>query len=153
MNPVSTFYDGQEVFELQPKGLGVASLNLLNILSEQRRSIDSISAERSHRQIHLAFGIALSKRISSELIVDKMVPDTPSFDAVNLYILARDCLACSFIGSLFYEFGTDIQTEESGTMLQSGGNAFSLVYGNLHALAPAKLTLQTVLRALAQENE
>ncbi|MFK8034447.1 MAG: gamma-glutamyltransferase [Hyphomicrobiales bacterium] len=180
LDPVSTPYGGQEIFELPPNGQGITALIILNILSYQRRIADPMSAERLHKLIEaskLAYGVCdafvadpnamkvsvselidpeygrqLSERIISTSVLEKPVPDIPNSDTVYLSVVDRDGMACSFINSLFDGFGTGIMTENTGVMLQSRGTAFSLEEGHPNAIGPSKLPLHTIIPGMAMKN-
>ncbi|MEH6725258.1 MAG: gamma-glutamyltransferase [Hyphomicrobiales bacterium] len=172
-DPVSTSYQGHDVFELPPNGQGIAALVILNILTAQRRISDPMSAERLHKQIEAAklgygvrdafisdpaamtlsvselidpvYGQNLSKRINTTSVLDRPVPPVPNADTVYLSVVDRDGMACSFINSLFDGFGTGILTEKTGIMLQSRGRCFSMVEGHPNAVGPSKLPLHTII--------
>ncbi|MEP0519431.1 MAG: gamma-glutamyltransferase [Hyphomicrobiales bacterium] len=176
VDPVSTHYEGQDVFELPPNGQGITALIILNILSDQRRVADPISAERLHKLIEaskLGYGIRdtliaepdamklsvarlispeycrlLSERISSNSVLENPVRDVPDADTVYLSVVDRDGMACSFINSLFDGFGTGIMTAKTGIMLQSRARCFSLQEGHPNAIAPSKLPLHTIIPAM-----
>lgn len=172
-DPVSTSYQGHDIFELPPNGQGIAALVILNILTAQRRIADPMSAERLHKQIEAAklgygvrdafisdpaamtvsvsdlidpaYGQKLSERINTISVLDKPAPHVPNADTVYLSVVDRDGMACSFINSLFDGFGTGILTEKTGIMLQSRGRSFSLEEGHPNAVAPSKLPLHTII--------
>lgn len=180
LDPVSVPYDGHDVFELPPNGQGIVALIILNILSDQRRIADPMSAERLHKLIEAsklgygvsdafiadpdamhvsvadlidpAYGRQLSERISSTSVLEKPVPDIPDADTVYLSVVDRDGMACSFINSLFDGFGTGIMTEKTGVMLQSRACCFSLEEGHPNAIAPSKLPLHTIIPGMAMKD-
>lgn len=171
--PVSVPYQGQDIFELPPNGQGITALIILNILSDQRRIADPMSAERLHKLIEaskLGYGVReayiadpdamsvsvadlidpayarrLSTRISSTSVLEDPVPDVPHSDTVYLSIVDRDGMACSFINSLFDGFGTGIMTPNGGIMLQSRARAFSLEEHHPNVIGPSKLPLHTII--------
>lgn len=176
VDPVSTQYGGHDVFELPPNGQGIVALIILNILSDQRRIADPMSAERLHKLIEAsklgcgvrdafiadpdamilsvsdlispAYGRQLSERISSASVLETPDPNVPDADTVYLSVVDRDGMACSFINSLFDGFGTGIMTEKTGVMLQSRARCFSLEDGHPNAIAPSKLPLHTIIPAM-----
>ncbi len=172
-DPVSTTYQGHDIFELPPNGQGIAALVILNILTAQRRISDPMSAERLHKQIEAAklgygvrdafiadpaamtvsvpelidpvYGQALSKRINTTSVLDRPDIEVPNADTVYLSVVDRDGMACSFINSLFDGFGTGILTENTGIMMQSRGRCFSMKEGHPNAVGPSKLPLHTII--------
>lgn len=180
LDPVSVSYGGHDIFELPPNGQGIIALIILNILSDQRRIADPMSAERLHKLIEAsklgygvrdafiadpdamrvsvadlidpAYGRRLSERISSASVLENPIPDIPNADTVYLSVVDRDGMACSFINSLFDGFGTGIMTEKTGVMLQSRACCFSLEEGHPNAIAPSKLPLHTIIPGMAMKD-
>lgn len=179
-DPVSTSYQGHDVFELPPNGQGIAALIILNVLTAQRRIADPMSAERLHKQIEAAklgygvrdafvsdpaamtasvrdlidpaYGLKLSERINTTSVLNKPVPHVPNADTVYLSVVDRDGMACSFINSLFDGFGTGILSEKTGVMLQSRGRSFSLEEGHPNAVGPSKLPLHTIIPGMVMKD-
>lgn len=177
--PVSTPYQGHDIFELPPNGQGITALIILNILKAQRRIADPKSAERLHKQIEAAklgysvrdafiadpaamrvavadlidpaYGCLLSERISASGVLDRPEVAVPDADTVYLSVVDRDGMACSLINSLFDGFGSGIMTQNTGIMLQNRGRCFTLEAGHPNAIGPGKLPLQTIIPGMAMK--
>tara|TARA_R110001599_G_scaffold34294_5_gene109921 strand:- start:1440 stop:3020 length:1581 start_codon:yes stop_codon:yes gene_type:complete len=177
--PVSTQYQGHDIYELPPNGQGIIALIILNILAAQRRIADPKSAERLHKQIEAAklgysvrdafigdpaamtiavsylidpaYGRLLSERISSAEVLDKPEVTVPGGDTIYLSVVDRDGMACSLINSLYDGFGSGIMTQNTGIMLQNRGRSFSLEAGHPNAIGPGKLPLHTIIPGMAMK--
>ena len=180
VNPVSTHYNGHDIFELPPNGQGITALIMLNILSELGDVSDPHSAERYHREIEAAklaygvrdafiadpvamttsvealtsraYGATLAKQFNADQAMMTAVPPVPNSDTIYLSVVDRDGMACSFINSLYNGFGSGIMAPESGVMLQNRGACFVLEEGHPNAIAPSKLPMHTIIPAMAMKD-
>lgn len=181
VEPVSTDFDGIEVFELPPNGQGAVVLEMLNILENfDLRSMGHNSAAYIHTLVQAkraAFRdrdryIAdpdtdpeivecfTSKDYAKE-IADRIRSGSgpfayrdvlPSSDTVYLAVSDSEGCLISYISSIFSPFGSGVVPASTGILLQNRGSLFSLEEGHPNSLAPSKRPLHTIIPAMAFQN-
>jgi gamma-glutamyltranspeptidase/glutathione hydrolase len=177
VEPVSTTYNGCEVFELPPNNQGLIALEALNIAEELGAADSENPAERVHRfaeATHLAF------RDGHRYITDPDFEDVPplgsrdwarrraravgeragdhSFgvpssnaedaDTVLLCVADGEGNVVSYINSRFAGFGSGLVAGDTGIALQNRGASFSLDDDHPNRLEPGKRPFHTLLPGL-----
>ncbi|MBD3406951.1 MAG: gamma-glutamyltransferase [Candidatus Lokiarchaeota archaeon] len=173
--PISTNYQGFDVFEHPPNGQGFAALSMLNIMQEfDFQSFPPLSKERYHIMIEakklayadlyahnsdptqndIPINRILSKEYSRERaakiefssVIEDVSPGIKlGDDTVYLVTADNEGRAVSFINSLYMGFGSGLVVPETGIKLQNRGHLFSLDPNHPNCLAPRKLPFHTII--------
>ncbi|MGF1470638.1 MAG: gamma-glutamyltransferase [Rubrobacteraceae bacterium] len=177
VTPISTGYRGVRVYEIPPPGQGVAALQILNILEGfELASLEPSGAGRIHleaeakklafRDLHGEVGDPDFAEVPTERLLSKEYAAglrtsisasgataslSPELGDDTTYLCAVDAEGngCSFINSLYKEFGSGVVAPRTGVCLQNRGYSFRLEPGHPNALAPGKRPLHTIIPGLA----
>jgi gamma-glutamyltranspeptidase / glutathione hydrolase len=128
-------YRDRDAFLADPGAVDVPVKKLLSpeYLASQRALISDTSAMR-----HLP------------MAGESVLP--PHKDTVYLCVVDKDGNACSFINSLFENFGSGILAHNSGVMLQNRGFGFRLERGHPNCIAPGKRPMHTIIPGMLMKN-
>lgn len=183
VDPISTTYGGNTLYELPPNGQGLTAIQMLNIMegydiqSMGPNSPDYLHllveakklafADRDQYVSDPAFGdIPLEKLISKEyaetqrerITVGRASPGVKcgsemGSDTAYLCVVDREGNMVSFINSIFKAFGSAMVAGDTGIILQNRGKAFSLDGSHLNRLEPHKRPLHTIIPAMVFRGE
>ncbi|WP_227133380.1 gamma-glutamyltransferase [Halorubellus salinus] len=180
LDPVSTTYNGAEVFELPPNNQGLIALEALNVAEaidageHDHDSPDRVHAfaEATKRAFHDGHRYITdpeyetvpdlgSKAWARERAAD--IDDEPSdvsfgvpdahaedADTVLLCVADDEGNVVSYINSRFAGFGSGLVAGDTGIALQNRGASFSLDADHPNALEPGKRPFHTLVPAIAR---
>jgi len=178
IDPVSTNYQGYDVYELGAQTQGVTALEMLNILEGfDLKALGHNSADYLHLMIEakkLAFAdrdayiadpdrvrVPVARLISKEYASERrklispthaMIAPRPGLrengDTVYLTVVDKDRNAVSFINSLFESFGSGLVAADTGIVLHDRGALFVLDPDHPNVIAPRKRPFHTLIPAM-----
>ncbi|MBT6328511.1 MAG: gamma-glutamyltransferase, partial [Kordiimonadaceae bacterium] len=178
VTPISAKYKGYDVYQCPPNGQGVIALMLLKLIERCEKSGEGpLNLERVHREIeacrltyhqrdaYLAdpdqVYVPVEEMLSDknidqmyEKINNRKIDPLPDFqmpehkDTVYISVVDKDRNCCSFINTLFHNFGSGLMAPKSGVMLQCRGGGFSLEPGHPNVIAGGKKPLHTIIPAM-----
>lgn len=172
--PIKVNYRGYTVYEMPPNSQGIALLEQLSILDGwDLRPFGPQSVETITRQVEakrVAFAdrrkyvtdpefadIPVQKLLSPEYAAKRraainldQVAERVGFgvfqtsDTTTFMVVDKDRNCVSFINSLFSEMGSAVVAGDTGLLLQSRANGFSLDENSWNRLEPHKRTMHTL---------
>ena len=180
VQPISTRYQGYEVFELPPNSQGLCVLLMLNILSGyDMQSLNHNSAEYLHLIVEakkLSFNFRnkfigdralnelpieeylseeYAKNLRDKISFDKAMSaeDSPLKNSDTVYLCTADNEGncVSFINSIYRPFGSGMVAGNTGIILQNRGALFSLEKDHFNVLGPHKRPLHTLIPAIVMK--
>jgi gamma-glutamyltranspeptidase/glutathione hydrolase len=181
VTPITKAFAGRDVWECPPNGSGIVALMIMGILDGFPRSGDPLDPLRVHRHIeaaklvyrdrdafladpaqasvpaeHLLSGTylnALRALIDDDRAAQTLPPAGRAHgDTVYVAVVDADGNACSFINSLYENFGSGIVGGSSGVLLHNRGLGFTLERGHPNCIAGGKRPMHTIIPALATRN-
>jgi gamma-glutamyltranspeptidase/glutathione hydrolase len=180
VKPISAEFMGREILEIPPSGQGLTALIALNILSQiglTRHAPDSV--ERHHLEIE---AMKLAWELRNRHIADPDFAEVPvdellsaktaarlaamidmnraldietamrTSDTIYLSVVDEKRLACSFINSVYYGFGSCIVTPKTGIALQNRGACFVTDPSHPNCIGPRKRPLHTIIPAMVRKD-
>lgn len=181
--PISAEYRGYRVFECPPNGQGIIALMLLGIMEGQEGDAGPMDVQRIHREIEagrLAYrdrNLFLADPRKSTVPADWMLSAAhinemraamddsrrmeavPGFsgpshrDTVYITVVDKDRNACSFINSLFDNFGAVFMAPESGVVFHNRGSSFVIDADHPNTIAPEKRPMHTIIPAMVAKGD
>jgi gamma-glutamyltranspeptidase/glutathione hydrolase len=176
VTPISKGFAGRQVWECPPNGSGIVALMICAILDGFPPSGDALDVLRVHRHIEAAKLVYRDRdafladparaavpveHLLSDAYLDRLrgliddkraaavLPPAGRVHADTVYVAVVDSdgNACSFINSLYENFGSGIVG--AGVVLHNRGLGFSLEPGHPNVIAGGKRPMHTIIPALA----
>ncbi|MEZ5756706.1 MAG: gamma-glutamyltransferase family protein [Emcibacteraceae bacterium] len=182
VTPISANYRGYDIYQCPPNGQGIIALMLLKIMERIEVEKDGpLSAKRIHQEIEagrLAYhqrDLYLADPDFKDVPVDKLLGeknierlaaaitdrrietldpyDLPDHkDTVYITVVDKDRNFCSFINTIFRQFGSGLMAPRSGVLLHNRGRGFSLKKDHPNEIAGGKRPLHTIIPGMVAKD-
>jgi len=179
VDPISTTYKSNQIFECPPNGQGIIALLILNILERFEgeyseadhahllaeatklayRQRDSLIADPAMANVsnEMLLSKETARNMAAEIAFDRTRPDAPfgeveHKDTVYLCIVDKEGNAISFINSLFSAFGSTLFDANTGVLFHNRGTGFTLEEGHANELEPGKRPLHTIIPGMVMKD-
>jgi gamma-glutamyltranspeptidase/glutathione hydrolase len=180
VTPIRSRYRDVELVQMPPNSQGVVLLLIMKILAGfDLAKFPPQSAERFHllsEATRLAFEVkdTIGDPAFSEISVERFLTDafttsmqqrihdrTPPAptaaaagerDTVYVAVVDAERNVCSFINSLYMQFGSGLASENSGVLFHNRGISFTVAPGHPNCVAPRKRPSHTILPGLAMRS-
>ena len=182
VEPISADFRGYTVHQCPPNGQGTIALLLLNIVGGIEIGDDPLSPERVHQEIEagrLAYhdrGTYIADPSQAEVPVEwllssehadelrreidpaKAMADMPNIPGPHhkhtayITVVDKDRNACSFINTLYYNFGSALMAPKSGVVLHNRAMGFSLDPDHPNCIAPGKRPMHTIIPGMISKD-
>jgi len=175
VTPISGRYRDAEIVQMPPNSQGLIALLILNAMKGTDLSaFEPQSAERFHvlaEATRLAFEVkaaGISEDGITPARVDEMLGSTftrslqdrirspgateGERDTVYVAVVDKDRNVCSFINSIYMQFGSALTSEKTGVLFHNRGADFVVAPGHPNSVAPRKRPTHTILPALAMRD-
>ncbi|HPF45345.1 MAG TPA: gamma-glutamyltransferase [Emcibacteraceae bacterium] len=182
VTPISASYRGYQIYQCPPNGQGLIALMLLKIMERLEIDKNGpLSANRIHQEIEVGrlayhqrdlyladpefnpvpvdemLGEENIKRLAAT-ISDRRLEDLDDYDlpdhkdTVYITVVDKDRNCCSFINTIFRQFGSGIMAPRSGVLLHNRGRGFSLKKGHPNEIAGGKRPLHTIIPGMVAKD-
>lgn len=179
---LTTEYRGNIIHECPPQGQGVIALLMMNMVRDLGVDPNMLSADRIHTELEIcrrgyaARGKYLADPAQVEVAVDALlsqsyadrlrddidpnaarhpddVVDLPEHkDTVYISVVDKDRNACSFINTMFHNWGAGITTPRHSIVFTNRGQGFVLEPGHPNCIAPRKRPLHTIIPGMIERD-
>ncbi len=179
VEPIRSLYRGVDIVQMPPNAQGLVTLLILNILSGfELDTHPTVSAQRFHlvtEASRLAFEVrdrviadpdmaavptdhilseAFARELRGRIRLDRAMPyagsdERAQRDTVYVAVADADHNICSFINSLYFQFGTGLASPDSAIVFHNRGVGFRIQPGHPNTVAPRKRPSHTILPGMA----
>lgn len=181
-NTITTEFRGNVIHECPPQGQGVIALLMLNMIQGMDVNPDMLSVERIHAELetcrrgYAARGRYLADPAQAEIAVSELLSQEyaaqlrddidpqharhpedaldlpPHRDTVYISVVDKDRNACSFINTMFDNWGSGITTPKHSIVFTNRGQGFVLEPGHINCIAPGKRPLHTIIPGMIERD-